>query len=186
MAIRHPVDSMQAATSIKQITAGDSALHCQLGSLLRDAVEGGASVGYVLPVPEVDIDQYWHGVFADVQQGTLILLVAEQAGQVIGSAQLSLCMKPNGKHRAEVQKVLVHRSARRRGVGRDLLHALEHKAAEFGRNLLVLDTESDSGGQRLYAATGYQVAGSIPHFALSTVADKNICHVATTFMYKLL
>ena len=176
-------------TAIRQITQAEldsTALRTQLCNLLRDAVEGGASVGYVLPVAKSLLEQYWQGVFADVARGSLILLVAEQEEQIVGSAQLSLSMKPNGMHRAEVQKVLVQRLMRRRGLGGDLMRAIERVARELGRSLLVLDTETNSGGQQLYATLGYQAAGVIPNFALATTPGLGAAHVPTTYMYKLL
>ena len=175
--------------SIRQLTPAavhDPALQNQLRMLLRDAVESGASVGYVLPVAEEVIDQYWRGAFDAVEQGSLILLVAEHEGQVVGTVQLSLCMKPNGLHRAEVQKVLVHTAARRRGLGRALMQAVDQAACDAKRSLLVLDTESGSGGHLLYAAMGYQVAGSIPNFVLATMPDSSHQFLPTTYMYKLL
>ena len=172
--------------AIRQITAHDTVLRDQLKQLLRDAVEGGASVGYVLPLADDDAGQYWQGVFAQVEDGSLILLVAENADQIIGTVQLSLCSKPNGKHRAEVQKMLVHTSARRRGLGRDLMQAVEQAARASTRSLLVLDTESGSAGQHLYAAMGYLVAGEIPNFALPTIPSQSAKRLPTTYMYKLL
>jgi len=175
--------------SIRQLTPAavpDPALQNQLRMLLRDAVESGASVGYVLPIANEVIDQYWRGVLDAVEQGSLILLVAEHEGQLEGTVQLSLCMKPNGIHRAEVQKMLVHTGARRRGLGRALMQAVEHTARDAKRSLLVLDTESGSGGQLLYAGMGYQVAGSIPNFARFTIPDNSHQFLPTTYMYKLL
>ena len=172
--------------AIRQITAHDTVLRDQLKQLLRDAVESGASVGYVLPLADDDAGQYWQGVFAQVEDGSLILLVAENADQIIGTVQLSLCSKPNGKHRAEVQKMLVHTSARRRGLGHDLMQAIEQAARASARSLLVLDTESGSSGQHLYAAMGYLVAGEIPNFALPTIPSQSEKLLPTTYMYKLL
>ena len=172
--------------AIRQITARDTVLQDQLKKLLRDAVESGASVGYVVPLADDDAGQYWQGVFAQVEDGSLILLVAENADQIIGTVQLSLCSKPNGKHRAEVQKMLVHTSARRRGLGHDLMQAIEQAARASARSLLVLDTESGSSGQHLYAAMGYLVAGEIPNFALPTIPSQSEKLLPTTYMYKLL
>lgn len=160
-------------------TAGE---RLALEALLRDAVESGASVGYVLPVQAPDLAAFWEEMFAEVAAGSRILLVAEDAEGLAGSAQLSLCGKPNGRHRAEVQKVLVHTRARRRGLGRRLKEALEQAAREAGRRLLVLDTESQSGGQLLYQALGYRAAGEVPEFAIGNRGG----FVATTYMYKKL
>lgn len=182
-------------SSIRPLTPAavrDPALQNQLRMLLRDAVESGASVGYVLPLADEVIDQYWRGVFDALEQGSLILLMAEHEGQAVGTAQLSLCMKPNGIHRAEVQKVLVHTAARRHGLGRALMQAVEQAACDAKRSLLVLDTETGSAGQLLYTSMGFQVAGSIPNFVLATITttiaanSSSPTFLPTTYMYKLL
>src|SRR4051812_36970696 len=78
-----------------------------LNALLRDAVEGGASIGFMLPVVEPQLADYWAGVFADVAAGTRVLLVTREGGRIVGSVQLGLATKANSRHRAEVQKLLV-------------------------------------------------------------------------------
>ena len=185
---------MSSIRPLTPLAVRDPALQNQLRMLLRDAVESGASVGYVLPLADEVIDQYWRGVFDALEQGSLILLIAEHEGQAVATAQLSLCMKPNGIHRAEVQKVLVHTAARRRGLGRALMQAVEQAAFDAERNLLVLDTETGSAGQLLYTSMGYQVAGSIPNFVLATITttttiaahSSSPMFLPTTYMYKLL
>ncbi|MBL8521119.1 MAG: GNAT family N-acetyltransferase [Betaproteobacteria bacterium] len=153
-----------------------------LTALLADAVEHDASVGYVVPFVHDELAAYWRGVARDVAGGSKVLMVVRAEGRIVGTTQLELCMKPNGTHRAEVQKVLVHSSARRRGIGRTMLQAAESEARRRGRHLLVLDTESGSGAQSLYAGEGYSVSGQIPEFARGNRGG----FVATTYMYKLL
>ena len=72
---------------------------------------------------------------------------------------------PNGRHRGEVAKLLVHRRARGLGVAGQLLQALESEAARRGRTLLILDTESGSLAEGLYNRWGWQVVGRIDDFA---------------------
>ncbi len=153
-----------------------------LARLLRDAVEGGASVGYVLPVSAADIDAYWQGVAVAMSDGATKLLVARLDHNIVGAVQLALANKPNARHRAEVQKLLVHSAAQRRGIGRQLMLAAEHVARAEKRELLVLDTESHSGAQYLYASLGYAIAGEIPRYAIGTVDG----WTPSTFMYKIL
>jgi GNAT superfamily N-acetyltransferase len=74
--------------------------------------------------------------------------------------------QPNQQHRAEIVKMLVHRSARGRGLGARLLAVAERTAARHGKTLLVLDTESDSAGERLYTRAGWVKLGEIPGYAL--------------------
>lgn len=155
----------------------------ELYHLLRDSVEGGASVGYVLPLPEEEVIHFWEDMLAELAQGQRIILVARQEGRIVGCVHLAFAQKPNATHRAEVQKLLVLQAARRQGIGRQLMLALEAEAKTAGRTLLVLDTASGDTAEPLYLKLGYQVAGVIPQFAISP--DRSEIE-ATTFMYKLL
>lgn len=153
-----------------------------LTALLTDAINNGASVGYVLPVDHNMINAYWRATADEVSASSIALFAIRKDEHIVASAQLAFCGKPNGRHRAEVQKVLVHSAHRRKGFGAMLMHAVERHAFGCGRTLLVLDTESDSAGQRLYEATGYTAAGIIPRFAIGNAGG----FVPTTYMYKIL
>src|SRR5690242_11980546 len=113
-----------------------------LADLLADAVEGGASVGFVSPFGPRDAARWWRSLSGDIESGRLILLIAREQGRIVGTVQLRLAPLPNARHRAEVAKLLVHRDARRRGLARRLLAAIEDVARREGRTLLVLDTIS--------------------------------------------
>ena len=92
-----------------------------LSELLIDAVDSGASIGFLPPVAQTDARQYWHTVFDSVRSGTRVLLAAEDRDRIVGSAQLGLESRANGRHRAEVMKLMVHRTARGKGIGRALM-----------------------------------------------------------------
>src|SRR4051812_26386327 len=92
----------------------------ELADLLQDAVRDGASVGFVNPLPREVARQYWHDVFKDMRHGSRLLVALRHGGRLVGSVQLGLCMRPNGVHRAEVQKLFFHTTSRRRGFGRAL------------------------------------------------------------------
>jgi ribosomal protein S18 acetylase RimI-like enzyme len=153
-----------------------------LVDLLVDAVDDGASVGFLAPLGGDAARAYWRSVFADVEKGSLVLLVAREAGAVIGTVQLALAPQPNGSHRAEVRRLLVHRSARRRGVGRALMFELEAVARRLGRTLLVLNTRTGDPPEDLYRRLGYEVVGVIPAFARNPDGTMN----TTTIMYRQL
>jgi GNAT superfamily N-acetyltransferase len=153
-----------------------------LVALLQDAVHSGSSVGFLPPLTLERAEEYWLETLNEVAQGTRILLVSSEAGEVTGTVQLSLATKQNGLHRAEVQKMLVHTSFRSRGIGHALMGAAEETARAAGRTLLVLDTEQDSVAERLYEKCGYTRAGIIPQYALS--AQGNL--ISTVVFYKLL
>jgi len=139
-----------------------------LVALLKDAVDSGASVGFLPPLAEAEGEAYWRGVIEDVRDGSCVLLGAREAdGALVGTAQLVLAMRPNGSHRAEVAKVIVHTKARRRGIGRALMLALEERARRLGRTTLVLDTRRGDPSEQLYTSVGYTLAGVIPRYARS-------------------
>ena len=167
---------------VEPLTALETADQQQLGALLLDSIEQGASVGWVNPASPDNIEAYWQTIASDLSRGGRSVLVVRKQGDIIASLQLEYAGKPNSVHRAEVQKVLVHSSQRRRGLGRLLMQRAEDIARSRGRSLLVLDTESASAGQRLYESMGYVVAGEIPNFVIGT----NGGWTPTTYMYKQL
>lgn len=136
-----------------------------LAEILFDAVESGASVGFVRPFTREDAADWWRSIRADVKNGHIILLTATLGGRVVGTAQLKVAPLPNARHRAEVAKVLVHRDARHRGVATALMAAVEHTALTHGRTLLVLDTIAGSEAERLYEHLGWARLGEIPRYA---------------------
>jgi GNAT superfamily N-acetyltransferase len=139
-----------------------------LADVLIDCVEGGASVGFMLPLPRAKAVAFWQGVLASAERGERILLVAEdvESGTIVGTVQVVLAMPENQPHRADVAKMQVHRRARRRGLGEALMRAAEAAAREAGRTLLVLDTVTGSDAERLYTRLGWQRCGEIPGYAL--------------------
>lgn len=138
-----------------------------LSAVLIDCVEGGAGVSFMLPLSAEKARAYWLRMAASVGRGERIILAAEDDSGIVGAVQLVLDMPENQPHRAEVAKMLVHRRARRRGIGAALLKAVEDKALESGRTLLVLDTVTASDGYRLYSRQGWQRCGEIPGYALA-------------------
>jgi ribosomal protein S18 acetylase RimI-like enzyme len=136
-----------------------------LHALLRDAVEGGASVGFMIPLPAEEVTDFWSGVLADAAAGKRLVLVTRVDGRIVGSVQLELAGRPNSRHRCELQKLLVQRHARGQGLGTALLQAAEQTARSHGRSLIVLDTSSSGNAVALYERCGYKRAGLIPRYA---------------------
>jgi GNAT superfamily N-acetyltransferase len=153
-----------------------------LCEVLMDCVEGGASVSFMHPMTLTKAADFWRGVAASLARGERALVVAEdENGAIIGTAQAVWAQPENQPHRADVAKMLVHRRARRLGVGAAVLDAAESAARDAGRTLLVLDTASDDA-ERLYERRGWQRVGSIPDFAL--MPDGALCN--TVVYYKRL
>jgi acetyltransferase len=155
-----------------------------LAALLRDAVEHGASIGFTLPLSESDVSEYWRKVAADVVAGhKLVLAAIDSEGQVAGSVQLALEPRANGRHRAEVQKLMVLAARRGAGLGAELMRRVEKEAAARQRSLLFLDTsEGAAGARRFYEKLGYSYVGSIPDYA----ADPDGSLSANAIFYKRL
>jgi GNAT superfamily N-acetyltransferase len=144
------------------------AAHDDLVHLLRACVDGGASVGFMSPMPLADAAAYWRSLEPQIQSGTRIVLIAREGpgGRIVGTGQLVPAAFPNGRHRAEVAKVLVLPLHRRQGIATRIMRALEDHARAAGRWLLHLDTtEGASGATGLYESLGYTMAGGIPEWA---------------------
>ncbi|MBL8362255.1 MAG: GNAT family N-acetyltransferase [Rubrivivax sp.] len=152
-------------TTIRRLHTVAEAELQQLAEVLMDCVAGGASVGFMQPLAPERARAFWRGVAAGVERGERVLLVAEDAEGIAGTAQVVLAMPDNQPHRADLSKMLVHRRARRGGVGAALLREAEVAAREAGRTLIVLDTAS-AEAERLYERGGYVSAGVIPGYAL--------------------
>ncbi|KVO46046.1 acetyltransferase [Burkholderia ubonensis] len=154
-----------------------------LSDVLIDCVEGGASVSFMLPISRDTAARFWRQVADGVIRGERILLVAERAdGRVVGTVQLITALPENQPHRADVAKMLVHRDARRQGVGARLMAAADDAARAAGKAVLVLDTVTGSDAARLYERAGWQRVGDVPNYAL--MPDGRYC--ATTFFHKQL
>jgi acetyltransferase len=153
--------------TLQLITAPPSTpINNGLIELLRDSVEGGASVGFVAPLKRELVEAFWRDMLHEAQSPSRVMLVATtEDGDMAGSVQLSLGQKENGRHRAEVQKLLVHSRYRNRGLGRRLMEAIEREARQRGITLLVLDTIEGELAEQLYLKLGYVRVGEIPHYA---------------------
>lgn len=137
-----------------------------LSAVLVDCVEGGASVNFMHPMTHAKAEHFWRNTAASVARGERIVFAAEdESGSIVGTVQVIWAQPENQPHRGDLAKMLVHRRARRKGVGAALLVAAERAALEAGRTLLVLDTASDDA-ERLYARQGWQLCGQIPDYAL--------------------
>ena len=150
-----------------------------LADVLIDCVEGGASVSFMLPLSRGTATSFWQHVAIDVANGHRALIVAEDARGICGTVQLILDQPENQPHRADLSKMLVHRRARRRGLGEALMQAAEATARECGKTLLVLDTANGTA-ERLYERLGWARVGVVPNFAL--LPDGAPCD--TTFFYR--
>ncbi len=152
-----------------------------LAHLLIDCVESGASIGFMDPLSFDKAAGFWRRVAAATARGERALLVAEDAAGIIGTVQLILDLPENQPHRADLSKMLVHPTARRRGVGAAVLCAAEQVARELGKSLLVLDTAS-TDAERLYIRLGWVRLGVVPAYAL--LPGGGFCD--TTFFYRQL
>jgi ribosomal protein S18 acetylase RimI-like enzyme len=137
----------------------------ELADVLVDCVEGGAGVSFMQPFSHEQAVAFFRGVIGAVARGGIVLIAAKDDGRIVGTVQLGVDLPPSQPHRADVKKLLVHRSARRRGVGPALMAKLEEEARIRGRGLLVLDSATGPA-ERLYTRLGWTRAGVIPNYAL--------------------
>ena len=166
---------------IRRLAGAD--LQAQLDALagvLADCVAGGASVSFMAPFPHEEARAVFEWWAAEVDAGGRVILGAFDGEQLLGTVQIVLALPPNQPHRGEIAKLLVHRSARRRGIAQLLMEHAEAEARAEGKTLLVLDAVTDGDAARLYARMGWTTVGVVPKFAL--YPDGRPCD--TTYFFK--
>ncbi len=168
-----------AALIVRRVTALEDAQLEQLAEVLIDCVDGGASVSFMHPLSRERAVAFWREVARDAASGARALMIVEDETGVCGTVQLVLEQPENQPHRADLSKMLVHRRARRQGLGGALMRAAEAVARECGKTLLVLDTASGDA-ERLYEREGWVRVGEIPGYALWP--QGGLC--ATTMFYR--
>ena len=174
---------MSESVEIRRLTAADArAVRDGLASVLVDCVEGGASVSFMAPFTHAQACREFDAWIADAEAGRRVILGAFEGSAVVGTVQIVLAVPPNQPHRGEIAKLLVLRSARRRGIAEALMERAEAEARSEGKTLLVLDTVTGDAAERLYARLGWSRVGVIPDYAL--YPDGRPC--ATTVFFKTL
>jgi GNAT superfamily N-acetyltransferase len=166
---------------IRQVRGADRHNIEALAAVLFDCVAGGASVNFMDGFSQRDAEAFFARVFDSLERNERILLAAFDQGRLVGTVQVLTAMPPNQPHRAEIAKLLVHRSARGQGIAGLLMQSAEDAARAAGKTLLVLDTAS-AEAERVYTRLGWTRLGTIPNFAL--LPNGEPC--ATTFFYKQL
>ena len=169
---------------MNRITLANKAL-CQtvlseLILLLQDSVNSGASIGYVSTPSNETATQYWQEVAEQLESSNKQLLLKFEGNKVVGTVQLSICGKENGRHRAEVEKLMVHSEHRGKGHAKSLMTELEQIANKLKVKLLILDTKEGDAASFLYPKLGFQMAGKIPQFAMNIDGKMD----ATIYFYK--
>jgi GNAT superfamily N-acetyltransferase len=168
--------------TVRRLHSVDDAQMNGLADILIDCVEGGASVSFMHPLTRERAVTFWRRVAQGVAAGERALLVAEDVHGLCGTVQLVLDQPENQPHRADLAKMLVHRRARRQGLGAALMRAAEATARECGKTLLVLDAVTDGDAARLYERLGWVRVGDIPNYALWPKGG--LC--STTVFYRVL
>ncbi len=174
--------TMPPGIEIRRLHAVEETHIAGLAELLVDAIDSGAGVSFLHPLEAERAHAFWRGVADDVAAGRRALIVAEDDGGIVGTAQLVLAQPENQPHRADLSKMLVHRRAQRRGLGAALLEAAEQLARDCGKTLLVLDTNTGSDAERLYLRMGWVRVGEIPDYSVEPRGGLR----ATTVFYKTL
>lgn len=151
-----------------------------LANVLKDCVDGGASVNFMWPFTQADAEAFFTKVID--HWGNRILLAAFEDERLVGTVQIVPATPPNQPHRADIAKLLVHRSARGQGIAQRLMEQVEIVSRRLGKTLLVLDTVTGGTAERLYLRLGWNIVGVIPNFCL--FPDGQPC--STTVFWKKL
>ncbi len=162
--------------------AAANAAEFRLARILVACVDGGASVSFLPPLSLEKARAFWRRAASDMSAGRRVILAGWRDGALVATGMLNLAMPENQPRRAEVQKILVLPSARRSGLARRVLRALEAAARDAERTLLVLDTRTGDAGEALYLTEGWQEYGRLGGYAV----DASGMPTETTFFYKRL
>lgn len=136
-----------------------------LAELLVDTVNSGSAVSFLAPLPLETAEAWWRKTIA-TSSPRAIILVARDGPDIIGTVQLHPSWAPNQPHRGDIAKLIVHRRARRTGLGSRLMQRIEEDAAVAGYRLLTLDTRRGDGAEQLYQNLGWTRVGVIPRYAV--------------------
>ena len=149
-----------------------------LASVLVDAIESGAAASFLASLTQETAEEWWRASLASIRTGAVVLVARESPaegagpvaadGAIVGTVTLQPSWAPNQPHRADIAKLLVHRRARRHGLGTRLMRRIEEEARRGGFTLLTLDTKRGDPADRLYRRLGWTVVGTIPRFAVDT------------------
>lgn len=153
-----------------------------LAQMLKDSVDGGASLGFVQPFSLQQALEFWHYKNQQDYQNKAVFIATEN-DEAIGTVTVITDLPNNQPHRAEISKLMVAPNHRGKGVSKQLMIAAEQYALTLNKSLIVLDTQSGSTAEKLYTSIGYIVSGTIPNFA---IRPDNSAIDATTIMYKQL
>ncbi|MFF8847114.1 GNAT family N-acetyltransferase [Streptomyces sp. NPDC015127] len=174
---------MNDSVAVERLAAADlPAVASGLGALLVDAVDDGASVGFTSALTPEEAAAWWSDLAPALADDRIAVWTARDGDRLVGTVQLRCESSPNGRHRAEIAKLVVHRAARGRGIARRLLTTAEEFAGSSGRTLLMLDTQTGSTAERLYRSAGWTPLGTVPDYA----ADPAGVLRPTTFFHKIL
>ena len=165
---------------VQRLAAGEAAGELPaLAEILVDCVAGGASVGFLDGLSRERAAAGWSEVARESERDGRAILVARGAhGRACGVVLVIPARMENQPHRADVAKLLVHRRARRTGVGEALMRAAEREARAMGRSVLTLDTATAEAA-RLYERLGWTRAGVFPDYAL--MPDGSLCDTILYF-----
>jgi GNAT superfamily N-acetyltransferase len=149
-----------------------------LAELLVDAIDSGAGVSFLAGLTHDVAEAWWRSVLTSLPDRAVILVARDtEDGGIVGTVQLQPAWAPNQPHRADVAKLIVHRRARKRGIGQALMHALEQAArdaATFRRfqtfiRAMERTRDASAGSSKCRAASAQMSSGTGSGRSLSRV-----------------
>lgn len=165
------------------LNAATIPVYCpELAQLLLDALHSGASLGHERTLGRQEAESRFYALRSELERGERLIWIARDEQGVVGSVSLYLPMQPEALNRGNVKLLLVHRRARRTGIGKKLLAELEKTACARHRGLLSLEVQAGSAGEAFYRAQGYRCLGQIPDFLSSS---EGYYHPASIYFKRL-
>jgi acetyltransferase len=136
-----------------------------LAAVHLDALRSGMALGALDTMGAAALERWYHEIISGLDAAARIVLVGEENGEIVAMAHLAFSGATNAAHRAEVQRVGVVSRMRGRGIGRELMDAVEDTAREHRLTLLWLTTHDGTEACAFYEAIGYTKLGVMPDYS---------------------
>jgi predicted N-acetyltransferase YhbS len=116
------------------------------------------------------------------ERGTLIHLVAEVDGVVVGTGMLTRNEHPFKAHRGTVGSLVVHPDYQRRGIARRIVQAMHGYAVSMGLEFLEIGCRGGTPAEQVYSRLGFVECGRFPRGLIEPWGERLVFDEVSFYM----
>lgn len=151
-------------TTLLWLSEADDDLRAEIHAVVHDVVAAGGAVGYHEPPTYDRISTWLDTVLKQVRDGDAAFTAATVDGIVRAVGLWRRGSTAVFQHRAEVQQIMAHPSARGLGLGKRVMEGLVANAREQGIEIVMLGVRGNNHGAiELYESLGFRECGRMPN-----------------------